>query len=645
MYNLEGKTASLVQSHPSIWGRLGFGVDFLSTIAGSVAGYAMLLVSLFITYEVIMRSFFHEPTIWVFDITIYILIWFGFLSAAYGLKEGSHINVDLLVGKMSARTRVPLETVAFALCFIYSFILLKYSWKMTLEAFINKEAATTILHVPMYLVELGVLTGSFLLSLQALRMLIARVVVWAKGNLEGGPGFFNNPALVLPLYAILAVLGVWLYVVSPGAGAVVTILVLLLAGVPVFTSLGIVGTLGLFLLMGLHNGLPQTAIVSLKSLDNFIILAVPMYILAGQILMSGGIGRELYDVCVKWIGHLPGGIAVATVGACAIFAAISGSSVATAATIGLIALPEMINRGYDPRLAYGVLAAGGTLGILIPPSGSMIIYSSITNEPTGALFIGGIVPGILMAIIFALFAILVCARTGRYEKIPPYSWNERLHVFKDSFWGLLLPVIIIATIYTGVCTPTEAAAIAVVYALIVSLSRRAIKPREIHAVMAESTRSSTMILMIVVGAMLLGTITTLLQVPQHLVAMVGTLHMPNWGVLILLCIIFVILGMFLEVVSILLITMPIVYPLIIHLGFNGVWFGVFITLLMEMALITPPVGLNIYVIQGIGKASMADVVRGTYPFMLLLLVGLLLIWFFPQLALWLPGTMGYGGVK
>jgi C4-dicarboxylate transporter DctM subunit len=292
-----------------------------------------------------------------------------------------------------------------------------------------------------------------------------------------------------------------------------------------------------------------------------------------------------------------------------------------------------------------VLAAGGTLGILIPPSGSMIIYSSITNESTGALFIGGVVPGIPLAIIFALFAILVCARTGRYGKIPPYSWKERLHVFKNSFWGLLLPVIIITTIYTGVCTPTEAAAIAVVYALIVSLSRRAIKPREIHAVMAESTRSSTMILMIVVGAMLLGTITTYLQVPQHLVAMVGTLHMPNWGVMILLCIIFVILGMFLEVVSILLITMPIVYPLIIHLGFNGVWFGVFITLLMEMALITPPVGLNIYVIQGIGKASMVDVVRGIFPFMLLLLAGLLLIWFFPQLALWLPGTMGYGGVK
>ncbi|MBC7325804.1 MAG: TRAP transporter large permease subunit [Moorella sp. (in: Bacteria)] len=647
MQDLEARTTATgesIQAHPSVWGRLGAGVDFLSVAAGAIAGYAMLFASLVTTYEVIMRHFFHEPSIWVFDITCYILIWFGFLSAAYGLKEGSHINVDLLIGRMSDRTKIPLETIACLLCLVYSLILLIYTWEMTVEAYVSKEAAPTVLHVPMYIVEIGMVIGSFLLCLQALRMLIGKVVVWTKGNLEGGSGLLNNPAVVLPLYLVLAALGVWLYVVSPGAGVVVTILVLLLAGVPVFTSLGIVGTLGLFLLMGTQYGLPQTAIVGLKSLDNFILLAVPMYILAGQILMSGGIGRELYDVCVKWLGHLPGGIAAATVGACAIFAAISGSSVATAAAIGLIALPEMLKRGYDPRLAYGVLAAGGTLGILIPPSGAMIIYSSITDESTGALFIGGIVPGIILAIIFALFAMFVCARTGRYEKLPPFPWKERLLVFKDSFWGLLTPILIIVTIYTGVCTPTEAAALAVVYALLVSLFRGAIKPRQLHEVMAESTRSATMILMIVVGAMLLGTITTFLQVPQQVVALVGSLQMPTWVIMALLCLVFVILGMFLEVISILLITMPIVYPLIIHLGFNGVWFGVFITLLMEMALITPPVGLNIYVIQGIGNASMTDVVRGVLPFMLLLLVGLVLLYFFPQLALWLPGTMGLGGV-
>lgn len=333
----------------------------------------------------IMRSFFHRPTIWVFDVTCNILILFGFLSAAYGLKEGSHINVDILTSRMGARTKVPLEAIAYALCFIYSLILFINTSKMTLEAYVKKETAPTVIHVPTYIIEMGMTIGCFLLCLMALRMLIEKAAVWARGNLEGGYGIINRPALVLPTYIILAFLGVWLYKISPGAGVVVTVLILLLAGVPVFTSLGIVGTLGLLLLMGVKSGLPQTAIVGLKSLDNFILLAVPMYIINGrQILMSGGIGRELYNVCVKWLGHLPGGIA--TVGASAIFAAISGSSVATAVAIGIIALPEMLKRGYDSRLAYGVLAAGGTLGILIPPSGSMIIYSSITEESTGALF-------------------------------------------------------------------------------------------------------------------------------------------------------------------------------------------------------------------------------------------------------------------
>lgn len=647
MQDLEAKTITEapVPAHQSVWSRLGAGVDFLSDAAGSFAGYAMLLAAVFTTYEVIMRHFFKEPSIWVFDITCYILIWFGFLSAAYGLKEGSHINVDILVSKMNARTKVPLETIAYALCLAYSFILLIYTWKMTQEAFLNKEAAPTVLHVPMYLVEIGMVIGSFLLCLQALRLLIARLVVLAKGNLEGGPGFLNNPALVLPLYLLLAALAVWLFVTSPGAGIVVMILVLLAAGVPVFTSLGVVGTLGLFLLMGVQYGLPQTAIVGLKSLDNFILLAIPMYILAGQILVSGGIGKEIYDFCAKWIGHLPGGVAAVTIGACAIFAAISGSSVATSAAIGLIALPEMRKLGYDPRLAYGVLAAGGTLGIMIPPSGSMIIYSSITDESTGALFIGGILPGIILAVFMAVYAMVVCARSGRYQRIPPFSWKERIFVFKDYFWGLLTPVLIIVTIYTGICTPTEAAAVTVVYALLISLLRRSIKPRELPVVMAESTRSATMILMIVVGAMLLGTNTTFLQVPQKVIAMVGVMQVPTWVIMTLLIIFFIILGMFLEVVSILLITMPIVYPLIIHLGFNGVWFGVFITLLMQVALVTPPVGLNIYVIQGIGNASMAEVVRGVFPFLIILIIGLVLIWVFPQLVLWLPGTMGLGGVR
>jgi C4-dicarboxylate transporter DctM subunit len=310
----------------------------------------------------------------------------------------------------------------------------------------------------------------------------------------------------------------------------------------------------------------------------------------------------------------------------------------------MVAIPEMKRHRYESQLTYGTLAAGGTLGILIPPSAAMIIYSAITDESTGALFMGGVVPGIILILLFAGYAIFRSIRTGLYEKIPPCSWKERFGVLKNSFWGLLTPVIIIFTIYTGICTPTEAAAVAVVYALLVSLVRKNILPRQLNQIFLKSTRTSSMILMIVVGALQLGMITTFLQIPQGAVSLVGRLDMANWIIMVILCIIYLILGMFLEVISILLITMPIVYPIIIYMGFNGVWFGVFIVLLMEMALITPPVGLNMYVIQGVSGARMIDVIRGVLPFMLLLLIGLLLLWFVPGLAIWLPSGMGLGGL-
>lgn len=630
---------------PTAWMRIGAGIDKIGTWAASFASFLMLFACLITVYEIVMRFGFNKATVWTYDISCYILIWFGFLTAAYGLQEGSHIYVDILIDKMSSYTKAPLQLISYAFCLLYACIMFFFILRMNIEAYTNKEVSSSILQFPMFIVYAGMAVGSFLLIVQSVRILITKWDVLRKGNLERGEGLLNNRTLILTLYVISLSLGIWLYIKSPGIGIIVTIMAVMLAGVPVFTSLGIVGTLGLYLLMGSNYGLQQTAMVAFKALDSNILLAIPMYVLAGQILMSGGIGKELFDVCIKWIGHLPGGVAVATIGACAIFAAISGSSVATAATIGIIALPEMIKRGYDPRLAYGILAAGGTLGIMIPPSAPMIIYAGITDESTGALFMGGVIPGIVLAIIFAMFGVVSCMRSGAYEKIAPAPWKERLLILKESFWGLMTPVLILFVIYTGICTPTEAAAVAVIYALAVSLGRGSIRIRELNAIMAEGTRSSTMILNIIIGAMILGTITTVLQVPQQLVAFVGSLQVSKWVIMLMLTMIYIILGMFLEVVSILLITIPIVYPLIISLGFNGVWFGIFIVVLMELALITPPVGLNLYVIQGIGKASLTEVSRGAFPFMILMMIGLLLLWFFPDLATWLPGTMGLGGLK
>ena len=478
--------------------------------------------------------------------------------------------------------------------------------------------------------------------LQALRELCKKVHSYYHLDHDFNYGALFDRYRIVTIYLLCLIFGIWLYYTSPTFGILFMLFLLLLAGVPVYTTLGVIGCLGLYFLLGAEAGLSQSAIIAVSSLDNFVILAIPMYILAGQILMSGGIGHELFEVCYKWVGHLPGGLAATTIGSCAIFAAISGSSVATAAAIGIIALPEMLKRSYDRPLSYGSLAAGGTLGIMIPPSAAMIIYSGITDESTGALFMGGIIPGVILTLFFAVYAIVFCKITGRYEKVSPFSWKERATVFRHSFWALMAPVLVIGSIYTGIATPTEAGAISVVYALIVSLGRKKIKLSQINQILAVSTRSSTMILMIVIGALLLGAITTFLQIPQFFVDWVSGFDAPRWVILFLICVMYVFLGMFLEVISILLITIPIVYPLIIHLGFNGIWFGVFIVILMEMALITPPVGLNIYVIQGISDAKMHEVIKGVLPFMLLLLFTLVLLWMFPQLIMLLPNSMGFG---
>jgi len=625
----------------TVWGGIASVIDFMSELFGSFAGYFMLVASLIIMLEMTLRVLFKAPTIWAFDISGYLLVWFGFGAAAYGIKQGSHINVDILVHNMKPRTKVPLDIVSYSLCLVYSTILFVYIVQICLVHYKHMEAAPTAWGAPIFAVELGMVIGTFLMILQSAVELIRTIALAVKGNLEGGKGVLNNTPLVLTVYVILVAVGVWLYTTVPAAGLVVLLLSLLAAGVPVFATLGAIGMLGLYLLLGPAAGFSQGANIGSQGLDNFVLLALPMYVLAGEIMMKGGIGRELFDVSFKWIGHIPGGLAVATVASCAVFAAISGSSVATAAAIGIIALPEMLRYGYDKRLAYGVLAVGGTLGIMIPPSGAMIIYSSITDESTGALFMGGVFPGIILSVMFAAYASLVCYFTGKYEKISAFSWSDRFGVLKGSIWAILAPVLVIGSIYTGICTPTEAGALSVVYALIVSFARRKIKLENLSDIMATSTRSSCMIMMIIVGALIMGAITTLLMLPQQFISFITSLQVPNWVVLLFISLLYVVLGMFLEVISILLITIPIVYPLMITMGYNGVWFGVFVTALMEMALITPPVGLNIFVIQGIAKANLRDVTVGTLPFMLLLLVGVLLFFAFPEIITWLPSTMGY----
>ena len=416
------------------------------------------------------------------------------------------------------------------------------------------------------------------------------------------------------------------------------LLAFLAIGVPVAFSLGTSGLLGMLLFMPGDGTLDQIPILAYKALDDFVLCAVPLYILMSAILLKGKVGEDLFDLGNKWLRHLPGGLGIATIVACGIFAAITGSSVACAVTVGAIAIPEMLKRGYDRSVVLGAVAGGGTLGILIPPSIPMILYGSITGESIGQLFMSGVLPGVLMTLFF-IFIVVHRSRHLKLEAKAPLA--ERLTALKGSFWGLLLPIIVVGGIYTGAFTPTEAAAVGTVYALFITfVIYRTLSIKDLPSILLETVGTTAMIFAIMIGASLFGFVLTILQVPQALTMMVAEVEVSRWVFFILINLLLLFLGCILETVSIIFITVPILYPIIKQLGFDPIWFNVVMQINMEMALITPPVGMNLFVLKGVSPDSrMEDIIRGVVPYIGVMALEILLISVVPEIATWLPSVV------
>lgn len=421
------------------------------------------------------------------------------------------------------------------------------------------------------------------------------------------------------------------------AGFSLFIIFLLVIGMPVAFTLSVAGILGIIQFVDV-SFLSQVPVIAYKTLDSYVLTSVPLYILMSQIMLTGRVGSGLFELGSKWMGHLPGGLGIATIFACAIFAAISGSSVATAVTIGAMAIPEMLKRGYDRKLVVGSVAAGGTLGILIPPSIPMILYGTITDESVGKLFMSGVVPGALLTVLFICYIVFASWDKPRE---PRSSHAEKMKSLRENIWGLFLPVIIIGGIYTGIFTPTEAAAVGTVYALAITFFvYRSVTIQDMPAILRATIKTSCMIFSIMIGAMLFGYILTILQVPQALMRLVTEGDLNRWIVMLGINIMLLILGCVLETVSIILITLPMLYPIIKALGFDPIWFNVVLLINMELALITPPVGMNLFVIKGISEdSSIQDIIAGAAPFAAIMVFEILLICFVPEIATWLPSIL------
>lgn len=409
---------------------------------------------------------------------------------------------------------------------------------------------------------------------------------------------------------------------------------LLLARVPVAFALGFLGLA--MLLVGGFSPLmaPQSM---LSTLDGFILLAVPLFLLMSNVLLKAGVGADLFNAVQAWVGHWPGGLAVATILSCAFFAAISGSSVATAATIGTVAIPEMINRGYDKKFVYGLLAAGGTLGILIPPSIPMIVYGFVTEESVIALFLAGIGPGITLVTLFVLYSMFYSRFINRSDDIVKATPSQRRTASIRALPSVALAGLIMGGIYSGAFTPTEAAAIGFAASLIIgALVLRSLSWEGFHAAVKDSMVTTVAILLIVAGAKIFGKAIALYRIPQD-ISMLISQNVDTAVIFILVVsVVLLIMGLVFEALSMVLIMTPVLLPGAMGLGFDPIWFGIYMVILVECALITPPVGLNLYVIQSVAKAPLGDVSQGVLPFLALMLLTVVVLYLVPDLALYIP---------
>jgi C4-dicarboxylate transporter DctM subunit len=416
-----------------------------------------------------------------------------------------------------------------------------------------------------------------------------------------------------------------------------SLLTMLAIGLPVAMSLGLASVLTILFFEG--DSLASLTLKFFQTMEHFTLLAIPFFILAGNFLTTGGVARRMINFAISAVGHLPGGLAIASVLACMLFAAVSGSSPATVVAIGSIVIAGMVRVGYTQSFATGVIVNAGTLGILIPPSITMVIFAAVTETSVGRLFMGGVIPGILLGLSL-MVAIYIAARVKKLPRQPRAPWRKRLELFLDAFWGLLLIFIVLGGIYGGVFTPTEAAAVAAVYAFFAAVViYRDLKITDVPQVLLDSGRVTVMLMFIICNAFLFGHVLTTAQIPQEIARMITEANLAPWHFLLVVNIILLVAGNFMDPAPIVLITAPILFPTAVKLGIDPIHLGVMYVVNMEIGLVTPPVGLNLFVASGITGQPLMSVVRAALPWLMVLLGFLIVVTYIPEVSLWLPNLL------
>lgn len=422
----------------------------------------------------------------------------------------------------------------------------------------------------------------------------------------------------------------------------VTLFVLMVLRVPVGMAMGLVGVTGYGYIVGLEPALKMVGQTTMRTVTDSSFSVIPMFMLMGAFVSISGVSRELFRSANAFLGHLRGGLGVATVLACGGFAAICGSSVATAATFSKVAYPEMRHYNYPKSFATGVIAAGGTLGIMIPPSTVLAVYAILTQQDIGKLFMAGVVPGLLAITMYIVtISLIVMAKPGFLPAGERKSWGERLASLKDVWAPLALFVFVIGGLYGGLFTPSEAGGMGAVGAFILGVVRRRLNLAQIREALLEATRTSAAVFTVLIGALLFGYFLTITQTPQKVTEFLTGLGLGRYALLAIIMAMYLVLGCLMDAMAMIILTVPIIFPLILQLGFDPIWFGVIIVMTVELGLIHPPVGMNVFVIKSVvQEVSFTQIFRGVLPFIGTDLLRLLILIAFPAIALWLPGRMG-----
>ena len=427
---------------------------------------------------------------------------------------------------------------------------------------------------------------------------------------------------------------------TTGLIGLILLVVLLFARMWIGAAMAMVGFLGYAYIMGLKPAFGVVSQIPFSTIAWYPMSTVPLFIFMGVVLFNSGVGANLYDTAYKWIGQLRGGLAMSTVLACTLFAAITGVSAPAVVTMGKVAVPEMRKRHYDDKLATGSIACAGTLAFLIPPSMAFIIYGTLTETSIGLLFMAGLIPGVLLALLLVGTIMIITATNPKAGPAgPKSSFKEKILSLKGTWHTLLLFLIVLGGIYGGIFTPTEAGAIGAFGAIVITALCRRLTVKGLLESLLEAGQTTAFVFLLIIGAYILMKFLAVSKLPFMLSETVAGLPLPRMAILAGIMLLYVFLGMFLDIFSAVIITIPVIFPLITALGFDPVWFGVVVVIVIEMGLVTPPVGLDVFILSGAIDVPLFTIFRGVLPFLVAMVICIILLSIFPQIALFIPGTM------